>query len=78
MNKYTFPRIQLRTVKDLPEGEAFDRPSTAATIDATFKRAPEAKPTDNQQNGVFINPHRPRQAGAVTHPPLLPQIFARY
>jgi len=52
-NKQKFPRIQLRTVKDLLEGKGFERPSTAATIDATFKRAPEAKPTDNQQDLEF-------------------------
>jgi len=53
MNKYTFPRIQLRTVKELLEGKGFERPSSAAAIDATFKQAPEATPRDNQQHLDF-------------------------
>ena len=31
-----YPRLQLRTVKDLMEGKAIERPSNVAALDETF------------------------------------------
>ncbi|MBI3415580.1 MAG: restriction endonuclease [Verrucomicrobia bacterium] len=42
-NKQKFPRLQLRTVKELMEGKNIERPSSAASYDETFKKAPESK-----------------------------------
>ena len=38
-----YPRLQLRTVKELMEGKAIDRPSNVAALDETFKKAPESR-----------------------------------
>ena len=38
-----YPRFQLRTVKELMEGNAIERPSNVAALDETFKKAPESK-----------------------------------
>ena len=43
MNKQQYPRLQLRTVKELMEGKGIERPSDAAALDVTFKKAPESK-----------------------------------
>jgi hypothetical protein len=42
-NKQQYARLQLRTVKELMEGKGMDRPSDAAALDVTFKKAPESK-----------------------------------
>ena len=42
-NKQQYPRLQLRTVKELMEGKGLERPSDAAALDVTFKKAPESK-----------------------------------
>jgi site-specific DNA-methyltransferase (adenine-specific) len=38
-----YPRLQLRTVKDLMEGKAIERPSNVAALDETFRKAPKSK-----------------------------------
>ena len=38
-----YPRLQLRTVKELMEGKVVERPSNVAALDETFKKAPESK-----------------------------------
>jgi hypothetical protein len=38
-----YPRLQLRTVKELMEGKAIERPSNVAALDETFRKAPESK-----------------------------------
>jgi len=43
MNKQKYPRLQLRTVKELMEGKGIERPSNVAAVDETFKKAPESK-----------------------------------
>ena len=43
MNKQKYPRLQLRTVKELMEGKGIERPSNVAALDQTFKKAPESK-----------------------------------
>jgi len=42
-NKQKFPRLQLRTVKQLMEGKGIERPSTVAATDETFKKARNQK-----------------------------------
>ncbi len=50
MNRQKYPRLQLRTVKELMEGKGIERPSNVAALDETFKKAPSAKhkPTGEQ------------------------------
>ncbi len=43
MNKQKYPRLQLRTVRELMEGKGIERPSNVAAVDETFKKAPKAK-----------------------------------
>jgi DNA modification methylase len=43
MNKQKYPRIQLRTVKELMTGKGIERPTSAAASDETFKKAPTSK-----------------------------------
>ena len=43
LNQQQYPRLQLRTVKELMEGKGIERPSTVAAVDDTFKKAPKAK-----------------------------------
>jgi hypothetical protein len=38
-----YPRLQLRTVKELMEGKAIERSSNVAALDETFRKAPESK-----------------------------------
>ena len=38
-----YPRLQLRTVKELMEGKAVERPSNVAALDEAFKKAPASK-----------------------------------
>ena len=42
-NRQKYPRLQLRTVKELMEGKGIERPSTVAATDETFKKAPISK-----------------------------------
>jgi len=42
-NKQKFPRLQLRTVKELMDGKGIERPTSAAASDETFKKAPASK-----------------------------------
>jgi len=44
-----YPRLQLRTVKELMDGKGIERPSEAAAVDVTFKRAPESKRKHSHQ-----------------------------
>ena len=41
-NKQKYPRLQLRTVKELMEGKGIERPSVVAATDETFRKAPKA------------------------------------
>ncbi len=49
-NKQKVPRLQLRTVKELTEGKRIERPTSAASLDDTFKKAPESKKKRGEQN----------------------------
>ena len=43
MNGQQYPRLQLRTVKELMEGKGIWRPPNVAAVDETFKKAPESR-----------------------------------
>ena len=53
-NKQKYPRLQLRTVKELMEGQGLERPSTVAATDETFKKAPQAKPKGPHQHEMNL------------------------
>ena len=48
-NRQKYPRLQLRTVNQLMEGKGIERPTSAAAIEETFKKAPESKKKDSEQ-----------------------------
>ena len=48
-----YPKLQLRTVGELLEGKAVERPPTVA-IDETFKRAPKAKAAGHEQSPLNL------------------------
>ena len=48
-NKQKFARLQLRTVKELMEGKGIERPTSAASVDETYKKAPESKKKHGHQ-----------------------------
>jgi hypothetical protein len=53
-NKQKFPRLQLRTVKELMEGKGIERPSTVAATDETFKKAPASKKKQHEQKALGL------------------------
>ncbi|GEM_PF-1119969 len=54
MNKQKYPRIQLRTVKELMDGKGIERPSNVAALDETFKKAPKAKAKGGEQSALGL------------------------
>lgn len=48
-NQQRFPRLQLRTVRELMEGQGIERPTSAAALDETFKKAPASRKRDSHQ-----------------------------
>jgi len=53
-NQQKFPRLQLRTVKELMEGKGIERPTTAAATEETLKKAPESKNKHGHQTELKI------------------------
>ncbi len=53
-NRQKYPRLQLRTVKELMEGKGIERPSTVAATDETFKKAPESKKKQGRQTELGV------------------------
>ena len=53
-NKQKFPRLQLRTVKELMEGKGIERPTSAASLDDTFKKAPASKKKNSEQTELGV------------------------
>lgn len=49
MNGQQYPRLQLRTVKELMDGKGIERASNVAALDETFKKAPESKKKQGHQ-----------------------------
>ena len=49
MNEQKYPRIQLRTVKELMDGKGIERPSNVAAVYKTFKKAPASKLREGEQ-----------------------------
>ena len=54
MNEQQYPRLQLRTMKELMEGKDIKRPSNVAAVDETFKKAPKAKSKGHEQAGLGL------------------------
>jgi DNA modification methylase len=54
MNQQKYPRLQLRTVKELMDGKAIERPSSVAAVDETFKKAPKSKAKSHEQGGLNL------------------------
>ncbi len=48
-NQLQYPRLQLRTVRELMDGKGIERPSTVAALDETFKKAPKSKKKHSHQ-----------------------------
>jgi NACHT-associated inactive Restriction Endonuclease 1/DNA methylase len=53
-NKQKFPRLQLRTVKELMDGKGIERPTAAAALEETFKKAPESKKKHNEHKSLEL------------------------
>jgi hypothetical protein len=53
-NAQQYPKLQLRTVKELMDGKGIERPSNVAATDETFKKAPKAKGKGHEQRGLGI------------------------
>ena len=53
-NAKKYPKLQLRSVKELMSGKGIERPSTVAALDETFKKAPESqkKATEQKEFGL--------------------------
>ena len=51
-NQQEYPRLQLRTVKELMEGKGIECPTSAASLDDTFKKAPESKKKHGEQKAL--------------------------
>jgi hypothetical protein len=49
-----YPKLQLRTVKELMEGKGIERPSEHAARDETFKKAPKAKAKGGEQTAMEL------------------------
>lgn len=71
-NKQKFPRIQLRTVRELLQGKGLERPSTAATIDATLKHAPGGEANRQSAGLGLLMEHRKHRRVRGAYPVLLP------
>jgi len=53
-NKQKFQRLQLRTVKELMESKGIERPTSAASVDDTYKKAPESKKKHGHQSELKL------------------------
>jgi hypothetical protein len=49
-----YPRLQMRTVKELIDGKEIERPSEAAAVDMTFKKAPRAEAKGHEQTWLNL------------------------
>ena len=54
LNGQQYPKLQLRTVKELMDGQGIERPSAVAAVDETFKKAPKAKGKSDTQNELKL------------------------
>jgi hypothetical protein len=53
-NRQKYPRLQLRTVKELMEGKGIERPTTVAATDETFKKAPASRKQQSEQSALGL------------------------
>jgi hypothetical protein len=54
INGLKYPKLQLRTVKELMDGKGIERPTSAASLDDTFKKAPESKKKHAEQKELGV------------------------
>jgi DNA modification methylase len=54
VNQQQYPRLQLRTVKELMEGKGIERPSNVAAVDETFKKAAKSDAKSHKQPGLGL------------------------
>ncbi len=54
MNQQQYPRLQLRTVRELMDGKGIERPTSAASVDDTFKKAPKSRKKHGQQTELGV------------------------
>jgi site-specific DNA-methyltransferase (adenine-specific) len=54
VNQQKYPRLQLRTVKELMEGKGIERPSNVAALDETFKKAPKSRKKHGEQKELDV------------------------
>ncbi len=54
LNGQQYPKLQLRTVKELMEGKPIERPSSVAATDETFKKAPKAQTKGGEQKALDL------------------------
>jgi site-specific DNA-methyltransferase (adenine-specific) len=50
LNGQQYPKLQLRTVKELIDGKGIERPSSVAAVDETFRKAPKVKRLSTAQD----------------------------
>lgn len=54
LNRRRYPRLQLRTVRELMDGKGIERPTSAAAVDETFKKAPKARVKGHRQRELEL------------------------
>lgn len=54
LNGQKYPRLQIRTVREFLDGHGIERPTSAAAVDETFKRAPKTKAGGHGQHELGI------------------------
>jgi site-specific DNA-methyltransferase (adenine-specific) len=54
LNGQQFAKLQLRTVKELMEGQGIERPSSVAAVDETFKKAPKTQSKGGEQKSLEL------------------------
>jgi hypothetical protein len=52
--KRSYPRLQLRTVKELMEGKGIERPLSIAAVDENFKKTPKARGKGHEQHQLHL------------------------
>ncbi len=54
LNGQQYPKLQIRTVRELMDGKNVERPASAASVDETFKKAPKAKGKCGEQKSLGL------------------------
>jgi hypothetical protein len=54
LNGQKFPRLQIRTVRELMDGRGIERSTSAAAVDETFRKAPASRKRHGHQPELAI------------------------